>query len=174
MPMTAMADLVVVLNKDGRWDEVGLGEIARMACAATLRHLQFDPVGFEISLLGCDDAHIAGLNAQFRSKTGATNVLAWPSQALGVDRAGAVPAAPNPADGPVHELGDIAIAFETCDKEAKAAKKPFSGHVNHLLVHATLHLLGYDHIVKEDGDLMQETERQVLATLGQPDPYKDD
>jgi probable rRNA maturation factor len=96
-------------------------------------------------------------------------VLSWPSRERAARVAGAVPALPDPAEGP--ELGDIAIAYETCDYEAAEAGLPFEHHVTHLLVHGTLHLLGYDHESEEDGDLMERIEVEVLASLGIPNPY---
>ena len=69
------------------------------------------------------------------------------------------------------ELGDIAIAYETCEREAAEQKKSLSDHVTHLLVHGLLHLLGYDHIEDEDAALMEGIETRTLATLGIADPY---
>jgi probable rRNA maturation factor len=69
------------------------------------------------------------------------------------------------------ELGDIAIAFETCEEEAAAHGKTMHDHVTHLLVHGILHLLGYDHIRDPDAELMEATEVRILAKLGLDDPY---
>ncbi len=69
------------------------------------------------------------------------------------------------------ELGDIAIAWDTCAREAQAQGKPIAAHVTHLIVHATLHLLGYDHIEDEDAALMEGHEVRILASMGLPDPY---
>jgi probable rRNA maturation factor len=68
-------------------------------------------------------------------------------------------------------LGDIAIAFDTCTREAAAAGRPVADHVTHLLVHAALHLLGYDHIRDQDATLLEATEVAILGKLGVPDPY---
>ena len=68
-------------------------------------------------------------------------------------------------------MGDIAIAFDTCQREADAQGKRFDAHVSHLLVHGFLHLLGYDHISDEDAALMEGLEVEILATLGVADPY---
>lgn len=68
------------------------------------------------------------------------------------------------------ELGDIAIAFDTCEREAAEQGKAMQDHVTHLLVHGMLHLLGYDHIRDADGDLMEATEVRILAKLGVNDP----
>jgi len=83
---------------------------------------------------------------------------------------GAAPVPPDPAEGP--ELGDLAIAWETCAREAAEAGRPFADHVAHLVVHGTLHLLGYDHMCDEDADLMERIEVEILATMGIPDPYR--
>jgi len=69
------------------------------------------------------------------------------------------------------ELGDIAIAWETCDREAAEAGKPMADHVTHLVIHAVLHLLGYDHERDGDASLMEGTEIAILAGLGLANPY---
>ena len=158
-----------VVTEDERWAEAGLDALATRATDATLAHLGLDPPAWEIVLLACGDDRIAALNADFRGKPRPTNVLSWPSRERAAATAGAVPAPPDPAEGP--ELGDIAIAFETCDFEAAEAGLPFDHHVTHLLVHGTLHLLGYDHEREGDGELMERIEVEVLASLGIPNPY---
>jgi probable rRNA maturation factor len=69
------------------------------------------------------------------------------------------------------ELGDIAISWQTCEREARAAGRAMEDHVLHLLVHAMLHLLGYDHIHEEDAALMEGLEVEILAMMGVADPY---
>jgi probable rRNA maturation factor len=69
------------------------------------------------------------------------------------------------------ELGDIAISYETCAREAAEQGKSLDDHVTHLIVHAILHLLGYDHIDDSDAALMEGTEIRVLAKLGVSNPY---
>ena len=71
------------------------------------------------------------------------------------------------------ELGDIALAFETCAAEAAAAEKPLDAHVTHLIVHGLLHLLGYDHENDPDATLMEGLEREILGKMGYDDPYKE-
>ena len=168
-----MAETVDVLCEDRRWKAVGLDALAERACAVTLGFLGLDPARFDISLLGCDDARIAALNRDFRETDAPTNVLSWPSAEHAPARPGAHPALPRPAaDGPTLALGDIAISLDTCAREAEAAGRPMAFHVTHLLVHATLHLLGYDHIFHEDASLMEDLERRILASMGLPDPYE--
>lgn len=167
-----MRPLVETVIEDGRWQGVGLGGIAERGARAVLAALQLDPERFAIGLVGCDDARIARLNGDFRGKPAATNVLSWPSAERGPAVEGGVPERPVPgmADEP-EELGDIAIAWETCAAEAEVAEKPLADHVTHLIVHATLHLLGYDHIRDGDAARMEAIETGVLAGLGIADPY---
>ena len=157
------------LIEDDRWDALDLATLAEAATEATLTELGLEPSVWEISLMGCDDARIAALNADFRGKPTPTNVLSWPSDERGVAVAGEMPLAPDPADP---ELGDIAIAWQTCEAEARAADKPMAEHVTHLIVHATLHLLGYDHVRDADATLMEGLETQILGKMGLDDPYR--
>lgn len=160
---------VEVVIEDDRWQAAGLEALAGRAAAATLSHLGLDPGVWDISVLGCDDARIAVLNGEFRAKPAPTNVLSWPSEERGAAVAGAAPALPLP--GPDPELGDIAIAYDTCAREAAEAGRPLADHVSHLVVHAVLHLLGYDHIRDPDATLMEAIEVAILGKLGVADPY---
>jgi probable rRNA maturation factor len=165
-------ELVETLIEDARWDAFGLPALAERAGRATLAALDLPAEGFQISLMGCDDARIAGLNADFRGKPQPTNVLSWPSEERGADRPGGMPDLPAPGavDDP-ESLGDIAIAWETCAREAEAATKPIEDHVTHLVVHGVLHLLGFDHIDDADAARMEALEVRILASLGLSDPY---
>jgi len=161
--------MIDVVFEDDRWNAAGLAPLAIRATDAALAHLGLDPAAWEIALLACDDARIAALNADFRGKPQPTNVLSWPSDERAPEAPGAVPAAPDPDEGP--ELGDIAIAFDTCVREAAESGRPFADHVTHLLVHGTLHLLGYDHVRDADAERMERIEVEILASLGLPNPY---
>lgn len=165
-------DLVETVIEDARWEAFGLPVVAERAARATLAGAGLPVGGFSISLMGCDDARIAVLNADFRGKPQPTNVLSWPSEERGSDAAGDVPRRPmaGPAEEP-EPLGDIAIAWETCAREADEQGKPFADHVTHLIVHGILHLLGYDHVEEADAALMEEREVGILASLGVSDPY---
>ncbi|ETX28388.1 rRNA maturation RNase YbeY [Roseivivax isoporae] len=158
--------------EDPRWDAAGLDRLSERAAVAALAHLGLDPAGFEIAVLGCDDARIAELNGTFRGKPQPTNVLSWPAEELFAEADGGAPARPEPGGphGPA-ELGDIAIAYDTCLREAEIGGKPLADHVTHLVVHGTLHLLGYDHERDGDATLMETTEAAILAELGVEDPY---
>ena len=72
------------------------------------------------------------------------------------------------------ELGDIALSYDTCAREAMQAAKPFADHLTHLIVHGTLHLLGYDHMTDGDAALMERIEVEILGNLGLDDPYSVD
>ena len=122
-------------------------------------------------MLACDDTRITRLNADFRTKPTATNVLSWPETDLNPEAEGAEPHAPTPDAGGEISLGDIAIAYDTCAREAVEQDKTMTDHVTHLIVHGTLHLLGYDHIRDRDATRMEALEVKILGNLGVPDPY---
>jgi probable rRNA maturation factor len=165
-------DLVETVIEDARWEAFGLEALAERAGRAALAGLGLPVAGFAISVMGCDDARIATLNADFRGKPQPTNVLSWPSDERGAKIIGEAPDLPDAGDAEDPEsLGDIAIAWETCAHEAEAQGKPMADHVTHLLVHGVLHLLGYDHNEEEDAALMEALEVQILASLGVSDPY---
>ena len=160
-----------VLTEDPRWDGIGLSALAGRAVAQALEHLGL-PADAEVSVLGCDDARITVLNSDFREKPGPTNVLSWPAADLAAETPGADPQIPErDFDGSL-ELGDIAISWETCAREAETAGKPMADHVTHLIVHGLLHLLGYDHVRDLDATLMEGLESQILGKMGLDDPYK--
>ena len=165
-------DLVETVIEDARWEAFGLEALANRAARVALAGAGLPVEGFAISLLGCDDARIAGLNRDFRGKPQPTNVLSWPSEERAPEVAGQVPERPQPgtADDP-EPLGDIAIAWDTCAREAEVQGKPLADHVTHLIVHGLLHLLGYDHATDEDAALMERLEVRILASLGVSDPY---
>lgn len=161
---------VDLVQEDARWD--GLEALAARACGAVMAQLGYD-AGWGVSLLACDDARIAGLNGEFRDKARATNVLSWPSTERGAEAPGEAPERAEPDfPGEPLDLGDIAIAYETCQREAAEQGKEFDAHVTHLLVHGTLHLLGYDHINDKDAGLMEGLEVEILGNLGISNPYE--
>jgi len=166
--------LVDVVQEDPRWEAVDLASLAELACRATLRELGLAAERFEISVLACDDRRITRLNADFRGRAQATNVLSWPSAERAAKTDGGQPESPGGSAEAPGELGDIAIAFDTCQCEARRAGRPLRDHSLHLLVHGCLHLLGYDHVRVRDAALMQAIEVQTLAQLGLVDPYEED
>lgn len=127
---------------------------------------------FSVSLLATDDDRIAELNTVFRAVSKPTNVLSWPAFNLAPAAPGASPHAPLPASTPGRTaLGDVALAYQTCTREADAANLPLKNHVTHLILHGILHLLGFDHETDPDAERMEGIERAVLDGLGIADPY---
>ena len=157
--------------EDPRWAKSDFEALAEIATNAALSRLGLEPSVFEISVLACDDTRITDLNTDFRAKPTPTNVLSWPSAERAAAVPGEMPVMPRP--GPDSEVGDIAIAYDTCQREANEQGKPFADHVTHLIVHGTLHLLGFDHENEPDAALMEGLETEILGNLGLPDPYKE-
>ena len=150
------------------WRQIGedpgriASETARRALAGTVGGaLAASRVVLDIAL--SDDAAQRRLNRDYRGKDAATNVLAFPLH----DRA-----IPPPPGAPLM-LGAITLAFETVAGEAAAQQKSLGDHLRHLVVHGTLHLLGYDHESAADAAAMERREIAILAELGVADPYRD-
>jgi len=106
-----------------------------------------------VVLLTGDD-EVAELNERFRSKAGPTNVLSFPAPA-----------------NPEGLIGDVALAYGVCAREAAEQGKTLQQHLQHLVVHGVLHLLGYDHETDGEAEAMEALERSILESLGVPDPY---
>ena len=108
----------------------------------------------DVVVLLTDDAEIAGFNEQYRGKIGPTNVLSFPA-----------------AESARPHLGDIAVAYGVCRREADEQGKRLGHHLAHLVAHGVLHLVGYDHETDSEAEVMEALERRVLQELGAPDPY---
>ncbi|MCW5697069.1 MAG: rRNA maturation RNase YbeY [Bauldia sp.] len=145
----------------GEWPpEPDLARLAERAGAAAAARVPALAGGAEVSLLFTDDAAIRRLNASWRGKDKATNVLSFP----------VVAAPPAPTGVPVH-LGDIVFAHETVVREAAEAGLTLADHMTHLLVHGLLHLVGHDHVDDSEAAAMEGLETAILAGLGIADPY---
>ncbi len=119
------------------------------------------------SLLFADDAEVHTLNREWRGKDKPTNVLSFPM----LEREDLLALAP---EGPPEMLGDIALALETCQREAADKGISLEHHTTHLLIHGFLHLAGYDHETSpEDAREMEDLEIKALALLAIADPYGD-
>ncbi len=119
----------------------------------------------QATLLLTTDAAVQKLNKEFRGKDKATNVLSFPQ----FDRKDLSKMAR--CIGDIY-VGDIAVAYGTVVKEAKAEGKSELDHLTHLLIHGLLHLFGYDHDTNSKASQMERLEKQIMATLGLPDPYE--
>ena len=143
--------MIEVEVADPAWTEA-LPEAETLTLASAKAAQGEDQAGIAILLTG-DDA-VAALNQQYRSKPRPTNVLSFP-------------APPNPED----HLGDIALAYGVCAREAAEQGKTLADHLRHLTIHGVLHLMGYDHMTDEDAVEMEALEREILAGMGVADPY---
>lgn len=143
-----------VLIDDKRWKVLWAKDATfyRRLILATLKKSKA-PAGKKIiSLVLTNDASMQELNKKFRKKNKPTNVLSFPMAELPL-------------------LGDVVLSLETIKAEAKAEKKTIRNHVAHLLVHGTLHLLGYDHIDDKDALVMETMEIAILKTAKIDNPY---
>lgn len=126
-----------------------------LARGAALAALDSQEAGHEgVTILLTDDESVRALNAQFRGQDKPTNVLSFP--------------APR---NPEFHLGDLALAYGVCAREAREQGKTLAHHLQHLVVHGVLHLCGHDHMGDDEAEAMEGLERAVLAGLGVPDPY---
>jgi probable rRNA maturation factor len=110
----------------------------------------------EVTIRIVDEAESAQLNGRFRHKPYPTNVLSFPYEAEGVG-------------APV--LGDIVICAAVVAREAAEQAKNLREHWAHMVIHGTLHLLGFDHVDAQDAEVMEGRERELMARLGFADPY---
>lgn len=146
--------------------------LARDAARAALNEtphgdLIANPSMIEISVKLSDDAEIQQLNAAYRGKDKPTNVLSFPM--MQPDLLDAV----DIGDDGETLLGDIILAHETCAREAEEKGISLADHTTHLVIHGTLHLVGYDHENDADAEAMEAIETRALASLGLADPYGD-
>ncbi len=119
------------------------------------------------SVLFTSDAEVHTLNREWRERDKPTNVLSFPM----LEREELETLAP---EGPPEMLGDIALAHETCAREAAEKGISLEAHATHLIVHGLLHLAGHDHVESdEQAEAMEALETRILAKLGIADPYGD-
>lgn len=150
---------------EGDWD--GLAERAAAAIGKVTPELA--NTRLEVSIMFTSDEQVHALNKQWREKDKPTNVLSFPmlerEELLALEADG-------PSDMPPAPLGDIALAFETCEREAEQKARPLADHAAHLIIHGLLHLAGYDHeLSSADAEEMEQLEIKALALMGIADPY---
>lgn len=151
-----------VLVQSEQWSALtGAERLAERAVAAAVSRADVPVLeGAELSIALSDDAAVRQLNARWRGLDKPTNVLSFPA------------AEPDElADAP--HIGDIVLAFETVEREARDDGKTLADHTAHLIVHGVLHLLGFDHETDADAEAMEALEIAALADLGIADPYAD-
>ena len=149
---------------DSRIDWAGLADASvRSAITHSDYPTLLDQPG-EISVKFTSDVEVHALNAEWRGKDRPTNVLSFPM--LDQDEI----AGPPPPGGLM--LGDVVLAHGMCSREADEKGIAVSAHAAHLIVHGTLHLIGYDHETSDaDAEIMEQVERKALSALGIADPY---
>ncbi|MDF2234674.1 rRNA maturation RNase YbeY [Albimonas sp. CAU 1670] len=173
---------------DALGGEAEVESLAARGAAMALAAAGVSAQGRAVSFLFADDRTIAGLNDFHRGKPTPTNVLSWPAWELGAAPSG-LPDGTRPLDPPEPEpapemagfpamddegesLGDLALAYQTCAREAEALGLPLRDHALHLILHGTLHLLGYDHVREADAALMEGLETEAMLAAGLADPYR--
>ena len=154
---------------DGPWpagfDWADLAEQAGEAASSVAPELANQRLS--ASLLFTSDAEVQTLNREWRAKDQPTTVLSFPM----LERADLLALKP---DGPPEMLGDIALAFETCAREAAEKNVSLEHHAIHLIIHGFLHLAGHDHEISfADAAEMEALEIKALASMGIADPYCD-
>jgi probable rRNA maturation factor len=165
--------LDIAIDADAEWDSRSdWASLARSAAAAAIAESGFPQLGHgdrlvELSVRLASDQEVHALNAEWRGKDKPTNVLSFPM----TDGEGLLEAA---EPGPELMLGDIILARGICTAEAAEKGLPLESHAAHLMVHGTLHLLGYDHMDDDSAADMEAREVRALARMGIADPYEGD
>ena len=163
--------LEIALDADEEWDSSRPWEpLVRKAAEAAIAESAFPDLAdsdrsIEMSVTLTGDEAVRALNAKWRGKDKPTNVLSFPM-------ADDLDFARSNVAGPELLLGDIILAHGVCETEAVEKGVSFEQHAMHLLVHGTLHLLGYDHQEDAQASDMEEREVKALARLGIADPYE--
>jgi probable rRNA maturation factor len=148
-----------VVHDGGDWSTVADAENrVRLAAHEVAASLQL--ARSEVCVALSCDLQVAELNGSYRGKPVPTNVLSFP----------AGPSIPIDDDDP-RFLGDVVLALETLQREAGEQGVPVEHHMQHLVVHGLLHLLGYDHTTEEEAQVMEGLEVGILGRLGIADPY---
>ena len=157
----ASAPKIDIMVDSKRWKEPAKAKaVVRRAVGQAAAATRSTPRA-ELAIVLTDDSAIRALNRDWRGIDKATNVLSFPARNAGPRR-----------DDPQPHLGDIVLAFETIEREAKSEHKPLTHHLAHLAVHGFLHLVGYDHERDKDAREMEQAERDILRQLKIPDPYR--
>ena len=164
--------LDIAIDADAEWDSSNdWASLARSAATAAIAESAFpqlasSPRTVELSVRLTSDAEVHALNAEWRGKDKPTNVLSFPMAEGDELETAAQP-------GPELMLGDIILARGVCEAEAADKGLPLEDHAAHLMVHGTLHLLGYDHMDDDSATDMEAREVRALARIGIADPYGD-
>ncbi|MEO8548247.1 MAG: rRNA maturation RNase YbeY [Sphingomicrobium sp.] len=166
--------LDIAIDADAEWDSsTDWQRLVRAAATSAIAESAFPqlatgPRKTELSVRLTSDAEVHALNAHWRGKDMATNVLSFPmAEPYELEAADDVA----DDDGPELLIGDVILARGVCDAEAAAKGVSLAQHATHLVVHGTLHLLGHDHDDEAAAADMERREVRALARLGIADPY---
>jgi probable rRNA maturation factor len=161
------ADVTEEWDSSTDWAQLARAAVRAAVAQSDSAQLLENGLAAEISVRFTSDQEVKGLNSQWRGKDKATNVLSFPM--VEPEQLEALSGA---AEGEAL-LGDIVLAQGICAAEAADKGIGVCTHAAHLVVHGTLHLLGYDHEHgEEDAETMEDAERRSLAQLGIADPYE--
>lgn len=156
--------VIDVQHDHGDWSAIGsIVAVVREAADAVASHGVAGTEHLEACVALSGDQRVCELNKQFRGKDKPTNVLSFPAPPL--------PAKAQGQEGAERFIGDIILACETVLREAADLGISPRHHLQHLVVHGLLHLIGYDHDAEEDAERMEAVEVAILSRLGIPDPY---
>jgi probable rRNA maturation factor len=147
------------------WDARAAGAVASALALTPFAMLADAAPLVEVAVRLTDDDDVHRLNRDFRGKDKATNVLSFPQVQPDL-----LEGLANSDDGEIL-LGDIVLARETCTREAEEKGISLADHATHLIVHGTLHLVGYDHLDDVGAAAMEALEVKALASLGIANPY---
>ena len=158
---------VTISEPEWKASHLDVETIARAAMAHTIEMAklpkQLRNRELEVSIVLANDDLIQVLNRTYRNMDKPTNVLSFAA----IDADSPVPA------GEPYPLGDIILSYQTLDREAKEQDKFFKDHFTHMIVHGTLHLLGYDHRTDDEANAMESLEIRILQKMNIQNPYMD-
>lgn len=142
------------LSQFTKWAEATLKQLNQDSTNTALPH------NCEINIIIIDEPASAALNNQFRKKNKPTNVLSFPAAEMPSEEEEAI------------LLGDLAMCAPIIEREATEKQLDHTAYWAHMLIHGTLHLLGYDHQLSDQAKAMEAIEQKIMAELGFHDPYQ--
>ncbi len=160
-------NIIDVTVSEPEWNAsfLDVEDVARNAVQLTLSIARLPAIMkgriFEASVVLANDALIQILNREYRDMDKPTNVLSFAT----IDSDD-----PLPEEGPF-PLGDVILSYQTIDREAREQGKFFKDHFTHMVIHGTLHLIGYDHQTEDEANIMETLEIRILGKLNIQNPY---
>lgn len=166
--MAANNITIEISVESDKWNSVALSctlqNLFEKCIQAVVEHPDTPPLpsNITVSVLLTDDANIKILNNDYRQKNNPTNILSFPQQDT----------LENLMEMPYSlPMGDLVLSISTIEREAYEQQKVLEHHLSHLIIHGTLHLLGYDHIEEDEAEVMEALECSMLGPMGIKNPY---